>query len=267
MSTIISSVSTRIRSLGVRGVAFYLTVVAFLALSVLFFGPFALAPLLGWFFLPVDLHYVHDMAFGAVLFVMVAGMATQLYRPLREGAAIVLVAFVGVVIVAVSTAIDGSDPVFALLVAGLPLLALALHPAGRAVFRLERPADRYLGVLTLVAAVPLLAFAVQQADLQLTATDEHAAFLHYAGMSLLSVSVVLGGVLAAFGSRFGAWAAGLMMAVFGLTSIQGPTLASSLGTTVGFVVLVGAVAFVGVEEYQRFSARRERRTVRAPPAA
>ncbi|MFD1512107.1 hypothetical protein [Halomarina rubra] len=266
MSTDSSSLATRVRSLGAKDVAFYLTIVAFIVLAAVFFGPFVLAPFIGWFVLPVEMHYVHDMAFGALLFVMTAGMAIQLYRPLRRGAALVLAAFIGLVIILVSTAIDGFDPLFTLL-NGLPVLALALHPAGRDALRLERPADRYLGLLTVVAAVPLLAFAVQEAGLQMSATDEHAAFLHYAGMALLSVSIVLGGVLATFGSRFGAWAAGLMMAVFALTSIQAPTLVSSLGTTVGYVVLVGAIAFVAVEEYERFSARREHRTTQAPPAA
>jgi hypothetical protein len=103
------------------------------------------------------------------------------------------------------------------------LFTALLHPSGRTFFssvRLPRINWNLLGLVA-VAAVPLLAFAATNIQLQATVLDEHAGMGHYGFMAAFAFTVVGIGLLASLrpeGWRLAAWIAGVLPALLGLTS-------------------------------------------------
>jgi hypothetical protein len=211
----------------------------------------------------LGIHQVHDMTiFGLLWFALVIPLALLLYRPARR-VNTVLAPILFLVPVAILAALADSPILMLPLIFGtLGLVALVLHPARRGLFRFDRVEDpsRLLGALLVVAAVPLLVYAGDQLVRQLTLADEHVLFVHYGGMAVASMFVVVMGALAILRERdwrFAAWSAGLVALVLGATSILF-TVESSAGLLWGALAVVWAVAFVGAAEYiRRSSTERE----------
>lgn len=207
-------------------------------------------------FADLGIHQIHDLTLFSMLWLaVVLPLALLLYRPLRRVntalAPLVVLAPLG------GFAYLAESPIVMLpvLFGALSLVVFALHPAGRDLLRFDRveSPNVLLGGLVVVAAVPLVVYAVDQFGAQLTAGDEHALFVHFAAMGIAAGYVVLMSGLAVLRRldwRFAAWSAGLLSAVVGLASVLF-TVESSVGPFWGGALVVWAVVFVASTEYVR----------------
>lgn len=193
-------------------------------------------------------HRVHDLTFGFIMATAGIGTLAQI-RALRNiaGQTMALVALLALVLTSALT----NSWVFAPLpvLAVLTLLATVLHPAGRDLIRsfsIAR-ADRAMLGLVIIAAVPLLAFAVTNLGRQRTVTNDHAALGHYAFMAAFSLTVIGTAVIASLrpaGWMPAAFVAGLLPALLGVVSLLYPQLDSSLGTTWALAAIAWGALFV-----------------------
>ena len=254
---------------GVRGVAFYAAVLAAIALPVALLQAFIAFPLIALVdpSMASNPHLIHDVAFMGLIWVTLVGMVTQLYRPAKRVAgmvqALVVLAAFAVVLTAVGLTVDPTvfdEVVFIAMIFGLPVVAALLHPAGRELFR-TRTADRFsplLAGLTVVAAIPLAPYAIEQFTLQGTG-DIHAVIHHYAGMLIFAGVLITLGLLASLkpiGWRIPLFSAAGMALGLGVFSVLYPEMASSAGTMWGGAAIAWAILFAVAGE---MSARR------APP--
>jgi hypothetical protein len=136
-------------------------------------------------------------------------------------------------------------PVFAALTLG----ATVLHPAGRDLFRSFSVArvNWVMLALVIMAAVPLLAFAVANLRLQMSVANDHAALGHYGFMAAFSLTVIAVAVIASLrpvGWKLSAWTAGLLPALLGITSLIYPNIDSSLDRGWSMAAIVWSVALV-----------------------
>ena len=84
--------------------------------------------------------------------------------------------------------------------------------------------------------------------------DDHAALVHYGGMALLAVLIVVLGTLATVRRRdwrFAAWGAGLLAVYLGASSFAFPGLTSSGGPFWGGLAVAWGAGFVGATEVTR----------------
>lgn len=205
-------------------------------------------------------HRVHHVALGGFLTVLVLCVAVQLYRPAERVGAYLLSAIAVGSVLAVDLLTGGQsglgDP--AILVVPVAVIGL-LHP-GLQSFRPSRATlDARLLALALLAAVPLLAFAVAQVDLQLTATDDHAAVGYYGAMAAVVTTVAIAVVVASFrpaGWRVLAYASAFLLVLVAVAS--GLSVHPSQGATFGLVgdvlALVWTFFFVSTAEYGAWEA-------------
>lgn len=241
-----------------RRVAFSILIGLFgLVFGGLFFGLPSLA--MAWFASGDGLHHrIHDVAWGGIagLFLGV-GALIQLRNPERKPAAMQQVlAAMAALLAGMALAADFDPAILVLLVvAGV---AAWLHPARAEVLSPAVRPSAPMGAMVVAAAVPLVAFALGQAEIGRADTlSEHAEFHHWAGMAGLSFGLILVGALASLrtaGWRIPAWTAGIVALLFGLISVLNPELPSSAGTAWGTVAVLGGIAFIGVAEWER---RRE----------
>lgn len=135
------------------------------------------------------------------------------------------------------------------------LIALGLHPAGRdffGSFRVSR-ANRMMGALVVVAAVPLLLLAATNLRPQISVADDHAAAGHYGFMAAFSLTIIGVGLLASLrpdGWRLTAWAAGLLPALLGLVSLIYP-VTSNLSLPWALAAIAWGTGFVVTAERSR----------------
>ncbi len=254
---------TTLKNLGSRGVAFYAVVLLGIAIPVAIFQialtlP-AVFPIIGQIepSLAGSPHLLHDIAFFGLIWAGLVGMLTQLYKPARRVAGlqqtlVVLVAFVvGIILMGftVDAGLYADLPFFAILF-GPAVVAALLHPAGRKLLR-TRTAGKFspvLAGLAVVAAIPLIAYMVEQFALQ-GSGDIHAAVNHYAGMVVYSGVIVALGLLASLkstGWRIPLFTAAGMALLLGIASVVLPELTSSAGTMWGGAAIAWAVVFAVV---------------------
>jgi hypothetical protein len=137
------------------------------------------------------------------------------------------------------------------------LLAASLHPAGRNLLRSVRlsRASPVMLALVVAAAVPLFALALSNVILQrMTVPDDHATLGHYGFVAAFSLTVIGAGLLASLrpdGWRLTAWVAGVLAALFGLTSLVVPDVASSLDPVWAAAAIAWGVVFIGAAELTR----------------
>ncbi|MFC7020313.1 MULTISPECIES: hypothetical protein [Haloarcula] len=245
----------------IRFVLFSLAVLALAGLNV------ALTPreiigagVLGWS-QSYGTHQIHDMVISPLLVLgVVVPALLLLYHP-RRRVNTILAPVVGVLAVAVLAFLADSPLLTGFAVSAvLALVALALHPAGRSLFRFERAdrVDRRVAALYVAGAVPLLVYASLELLKQVGPADPvgHVALVHYGAMAVSAFLVVLMGGLAVFRDRdwrYPAWLAGLLAGSLGVVSVAWPALESSVGVVGGALVLAWALAFVAGVEYTRRS--------------
>lgn len=247
-----ATLATRKVSAGTR-LAFRI-VAALLGLTAAVFTiPFAVV---SFFIEDEAIHQLHNVATAIGFGVLLGGMLlVAAWRPEEQ-----IGAFRMAIALAVGTLAAGS--MSGDLVSGggfIPPVALAvlwlLHPARSEVLRLSRP-DVPLAVVSALAFVPGIAFALTQAELQRNglATDPHWEFHHYSGMATAGISIPLAGLAASFpvrGRRLAAWAFGLGVAGTGLTSLLLSDRSGAIDPLWAWLSIAAGLAYVAVIEARR----------------
>lgn len=198
-------------------------------------------------------HRIHDVTYGLLVTTAVVGILAQLRRPSKNiaGMVMTLIPFLGLVLAAILAGefeIVVRRTPFRLVAAVTAVVAL-LHPTGRRFFRSFRLSRVNWKMVALVglAAVPLLSFASTNITLQGTVRDEHFVQGHYAFMAAFGFTVIGVGLLASLrpdGWRLTAWVAGILPALFGVTSMLYPDASSSLDLGWALAAVAWGVVFV-----------------------
>ena len=202
-------------------------------------------------------HRVHDLTFSFLMGTAGVGTLVQLRTPSRQvaGQLMALTPWIALGLAFLfSTALLPFAP--APILGGLTLAATLLHPGARSFLRSFRcwRANRVMLALVLVAAVPLLAFAWANIELQRTATTDHALLGHYGFMAAFSFTVIGVGLVTSVhseGWRLTAWVAGLLPALLGLASLLFPAVDSRLDASWAVAAILWGVCFVAVAEAHR----------------
>jgi drug/metabolite transporter (DMT)-like permease len=210
-----------------------------------------------------EIHAFHNAVVATLLLVLSAPAAIAATRePERSTGPLIHLAMVGVaglITMALSLTLDPFTLPFVVLVGVL----WALRPSREQSFPRGRPSPILL-LLVAGAAVPLVAYALGQAELQrIDSSSEHAEFYHWVETSFCAVAILLLGLLVAVrpaASRLSGWSAGVALAVLGVASLLLPGRASALETPWAWAALAGSLVFVSVAEW-------ERRRLRVAPIA
>ncbi|MFC7228042.1 hypothetical protein N0B31_11575 [Salinirubellus salinus] len=239
-----------------RLAGFGLVVLATIGFAVVALGELFSLLVVGWtepVGAELGIHRLHVMAIALTILTTLLGVFVQAYRPTRQVASM-LGAFLSIVVAAgITVGVGeslGSIVPFLLLVG----LATVLHPAGRELLDRGQSYSPAMLALVVVAAIPMLAFAVDQVSLQLGSGDPHAAAGHYTVMAQFGLVPLAYGFLAAIGMRgwrVAAWIAAIPVSYYGVLSIAFPAQASSTGVVWGTAAVLWAVGFVVVTEYSR----------------
>jgi peptidoglycan/LPS O-acetylase OafA/YrhL len=190
-------------------------------------------------------HHVHDLAWGALegLLLLVALVVALLHRRSRPSAVLQAVAVVASMLVTM-VLVAQPDP-FAAVLALLVLGGGVAYGGVRGPVRLHRPSL----VLTGVAAVPLVGWALSAAADQRADADEHAELLGYTGVTAFALALVA--VLLVAGLRRPGWrstavSAAAAAAIVGTAGLLWPDDASSPGRVGGVALLALAVCTIGL---------------------
>jgi hypothetical protein len=213
-----------------------------------------------------EIHAVHNVVVAALLLVISVPPAIAAARDPESAAAplrhLVAVGVAGLATMAVGLKIDVFTLPFIVLVGVL----LALRVARRPATDLGGP-SLALVVLVIAATVPLVAYALGQAELSRTdTTSEHAELNHWVETSFYAVAILLLGALAAVrpaAHRLAAWSAGIALAVLGGSSLIAPGRPSAVDETWAWAAVAGSVVFLAVTEWET----RRRLSPQAAPAA
>lgn len=213
-------------------------------------------------------HEMHMFAQGVFAWTIVAGVFGNLWRPARQvGAAWVyglgtVLAF-GLVVVFADLPADVVPILIGAI--GVAVVAFIAHPSAlRAKFTpVARPSTALAG-LAVLAAVPLLVYAVGQIGTQLGSGpgDEHFEFGHWvimAAVTLVPIAIAFVAAAKVSGWRVPLWTAGVMVAALGVGSL-GLTAVSQFPTLWALLAILWGAAFVAVGERE---ARRDAAAVTA----
>ena len=200
------------------------------------------------------IHAFHNAVVASLLIVLSALPALAVARiPERSGPALAQLTAVGVAGAVTMILALTADPFT------LPFIVLVgvlwlLRPGGEPVVSRGRPSPLLL-VLVLGAAVPLVLYALNQAEIsRIDRTSEHAEFYHWVETSFYAIAVLLVGLLAGIRPvhyRLLSWSAGIALAVMGGASVAFPGRASALQSPWGWIALAGGAAFVAASEVER----------------
>jgi hypothetical protein len=199
-------------------------------------------------------HRIHDFTFSLLFATALAGVLAQLRTPSKNVAGQLMTLIPWIALGLAFALTNTWVPWDLVAIFGvLTLLATLLHPTGRDLFHSFSVSrlNRVMLALVIIAAVPLLAFASSNIDLQRTVSNEHAALSHYGFMAAFSFTVIGVGLLASLrpdGWWLSAWVAGLLPALLGLASLVFPDVDSSLGPIWALAAIAGGVVFVAVAE-------------------
>jgi hypothetical protein len=240
---------------GRLGIAFKAWAAILIAVfGVAFFGLTSLA--LAWFQqLEGVAGPVTDLGYGVIFgIILTVGLLVQLRGPERKIAG-VQQAFLVIPALVVGSAIasDSQNLVPALIVLPAIGILLALHPASGEFFRRGATLSRTVLAITVIAAVPLVAYAL---DMGAQARDLEGPPHHVqrlSTMAAMALAIVLTGLLAALqtrGWRIPAWSAGTGAIVFGLASVVFPDQPGAVGHGWGGVAIAGGVLFIAVAEWE-----------------
>ena len=116
------------------------------------------------------------------------------------------------------------------------------------------PPSWALFALVAVGVVPLLAYALGQAELQRTLADnDHSRFFHWVEASFYAAGILTFALLSAlrpFTYRMAAWSAGIGATIFGSASLLLNGHASAVALPWPWLAIVGGIAFIGVAEWE-----------------
>lgn len=254
-----------------RMAGFYLAVLVFVFFWFLAFNFQLVAVFTGWFdpALTDTIHFVHNIAGATWLWIWGLAMLAQLYKPARRITAMQVALILTVIDAGLAAILGVFDPASWMFFFGPVFVAGALHPSRSELLTLggfDRDCvDPVLLGLVVLAVVPVVLYALGQANFQLVLADEHAELGHYATMTYASLSIVALAGLAALrnrGRRMAAYGAGILAAMLGIASEFQPTM-SGLDTTWAALAILWALALVGAYEW---SVRRNTlRSTAAPP--
>jgi hypothetical protein len=254
-----------------RMAGFYLAVLAFVFFWVLAFNFQLFAVFRAWFdpALADTTHFVHNIAGATWLWIWGLAMLAQLYKPARRITAMQAALILTVIDAGLAAAVGAFDPASWAFFFGPVFVAGALHPARSELLTFgnfdRESLDPVLLGLVGLAVVPVVLYALGQANYQLVLTDEHAELGHYGTMTYVSLSIIALAGLAALrnrGRRLAAYGAGVMAAMLAIASVFQPTM-SGLDTTWAVLTILWAFALVGAYEW---SVRRSTlRSTAAPP--
>lgn len=201
------------------------------------------------------IHKFHDLGWAALMgFLLAVPALAQLWKAERKIAAMQQIAFVVLgIMLGYTISGDYVDPGHAVAFTILCIFVV-LHPARGEFFRVRRP-NLALLAMTLLAAIPFFAYAVDQAELQRTLSpgEPHWEGEHWADMAKVALAIPFVALVAALrapGFRIPAWCAGAASALLGAASLVYPDQASSFGRGWGALALLGGLLFVGIAEWE-----------------
>lgn len=202
---------------------------------------------------------VVDLGFFALGTVLVAGgLASQLRAPECHLAGLQQ-AFLGVLALSVAGLLgDRVEPfwggvglLLAIAVAGL------LHPRRSALLRRGAGRSTPIAIISLVGAIPALAYAAAMLGLARSAgpscfAGQCAQGDRFAEAAALGMALIAVGLLASArtpGWRLAAWAAGVAASIFGVASVALPDVSGSIGVPGGLLVVAWGVLVVASAEW------------------
>jgi hypothetical protein len=226
-------------------------IASIMAASAIVFG--LLTAVLGLVGPEQEVHAFHNAVVASLLLALSAppavAAARSAARPTRPLVVLAVLSAAALVSMVLSRAPDPFTLPFVVLTGVL----WALRPSREALLPAGRPSAGLL-VLVVVAAAPLLGYALRQAELQrIDTVSSHDAFFHWVEVSFYALAVLLLGVLAALrpaAYRLAAWCGGVALAVLGAGSLALGTYASALDAPWAWAALVGGGVFVGVAEWE-----------------
>jgi hypothetical protein len=203
------------------------------------------------------IHAFHNAVVASLLLVLSAPPTIAAARAPERAAGplahLGAVGVAGVVTMVLALRVDVFTLPFIVLVAVLLMLRVARGPA----LPPGRPSAP-LAVMVVAAAVPLVAYALGQAELQrMDTSSEHAEFNHWVETSFYAVAVPLLGVLVALRPshyRLTAWSAAVALAVLGGGSLALQDYASALDVPWAWAALGGSIVFIALAKWE--AARR-----------
>jgi hypothetical protein len=201
-----------------------------------------------------EIHALHNTVVASLLLILTAPSTIAAARdPDRATGPLVHLSAVGIAGLSTMLVSLTPDP-FTLPVIVLVGVLWVLLPTRERAFPPGRPSPILL-LLVAAAAVPLIAYALSQSELQRTDdTSEHAEFFHWVETSFYAVASLLLGLLAALRPavyRLSAWCAGVAVTVVGVASLALQDYASALRTPWAWAALVGGLAFLAAGELER----------------
>lgn len=114
-------------------------------------------------------------------------------------------------------------------------------------------ASRPMLALSVIIAVPLTVWSLNQASLQRSAETLHGDLSHWSGgmaVGLMIIIMLFFGSMRMPGWRVPAWTAALTLFSLGFASVYWPEQASSVGAGWGMLTIVASIAFIGVAELE-----------------
>lgn len=217
----------------------------FMAGSAVLFGAFTVV-----FGIVVEsqrIHGFHNAVVAALLLVLSAPPALAIARrPDRSDAPLMtltVLSAAALITMAASLTIDPFTLPFVIFTGVL----WTVRPSAQRAPSDERPSWGLL-LLVVAGAVPLIVYALGQAELQRTlAGDEHSQFFHWVEASFYATGILFLGLLAALRPRTGRMAgfsAGLGLSIFGLAALLLGGYASAVSAPWAGLATVGGAAFV-----------------------
>jgi len=200
-----------------------------------------------------EIHAIHNVVVASLLIVLSAPPAIVVARaPDRSIRPLVIlgaVAIASVATMALSLTLDPFTLPFAFLVGVLWVIV----PRREGAVPADRPSWIMLAI-AVVGGIPLLIYAIGQADLQrIDQTSEHAALFHWVETSFYAFAIILLADLAVVrpaAFRMAGWMAGLALAILGSASLLLGQYASAIEAPWSWAALVGGSLFVAVGEWE-----------------
>ncbi len=222
-------------------------IAGFMAVSAVTFGLFTLV--FGIVAESQQIHGFHNAVVASLLLVLSAPPAFVIARdPVRSGAGLTtLTVLSGAALVTMAAALT-IDP-FTLPFVVLTGVLWIVRPAKGQPQRAEKPS---LGQLALVAmgAVPLIVYAMGQAELQRILTgDEHSQFFHWVEAAFYATAILFlaaASALRPWTLRLGGVSAGVGLIIFGLAALVLGGYASAVAAPWAWLAIVGGSAFIAL---------------------